>query len=89
VDLLTLLLRLPFLPVRGFVRLAEVIRDEADRQLYDPAVVRRQLEAAEEAHAAGRIPDEELADIERAAVGRLTGQAPGQSPPGASPGDGR
>ena len=88
-DLLTLLFRLPFLPVKGVVRLAEIIRDEADRQLYDPAVVRRQLEDAEEARAAGRISGEELAETERAAIGRLTGQAPGQSPPGASPGDGR
>ena len=88
-DLLTFLFRLPFLPVRGFVRLTEVIRDEADRQLYDPSVVRRQIEEAGEAHAAGRISDEELAETERAAVGRLTGQAPGQPPPGASPGDGR
>ena len=86
---LTLLFRLPFLPVQGVVRLAEIIRDEADRQLYDPAVVRRQLEEAEEARAAGRISDEELADIQQAAIGRLTGQAPGQSPPGAPPGDRR
>ena len=88
-DLLTLLFRLPFLPVRGFVRLTEIIRDEADRQLHDPAMVRRQLEEAEDARAAGRISGEELAQIEQAAVGRLTGQAPGQSPPGAPPGNGR
>ncbi len=88
-DLLTLLFRLPFLPMKGFVRLGEIIRDEADRQLYDPAVVRRQIEEAEEAHAAGQISGEELAETERAAVGRLPGQAPGRSPSGASPGDRR
>ncbi len=88
-DLLTLLFRLPFLPMKGFVRIAEIIRDEVDRQMYDPAAVRRQIQDAEEARAAGRISDEELAEIERAAVGRLTGQVPGQSPPGASPGDRR
>ena len=88
-DPLTFLFRLPLLPVQGVVRLAEIIRDEADRQLYDPAAVRRQLEEAEEARAAGRISEEELAEIQQAAIGRLTGQAPGQSPPGASPGDGR
>ena len=88
-DPLTLLFRLPLLPVQGVVRLAEIIRDEADRQLYDPAAVRRRLEEAEKARAAGQISGEELAEIQQAAVGRLTGQAPAQEPPGAPPGDGR
>ncbi len=88
-DPLTFLFRLPLLPVQGVVRLAEIIRDEADRQLYDPAAVRRQLEEAEDARAAGRISEEELAETEQAAVGRLTGQAPGHPPPGAPPSDGR
>lgn len=82
-ELLTLLFRLPFLPVRGFVRLAEIIRDEADRQLHDPAAVRRQLEEAAEARAAGRLSEEEEAQVEAAAVGRLTG---GQRSPGPPPG---
>jgi len=88
-DPLTFLLRLPLLPVQGVVRLGEIIRDEADHQLHDPAAVRRQLEEAEEARAAGRISGEELAETEQAAVGRLTGQAPAQPSPGAPPGDGR
>lgn len=80
-DILTLLLRLPFLPVQGLVRLAEIIRDEADRQLYDPAAVQRELEEAADARAAGEISDEELARIEDQAVGRLTGQGPPSSAP--------
>ena len=88
-DVLTLLFRLPFLPVSGVIRLAEIIRDEADRQMYDPAVVRRELEDAAEARAAGQITDDELARIEEQAVSRLTGQLPPGSAPGAPESEGR
>jgi hypothetical protein len=70
-DLLTLLFRLPFLPIRAVAQLAEIIRDEAERELHDPANVRRQLEEAEEARVSGEISDEDLARIEREATGRL------------------
>lgn len=70
-DLLTLLFRLPFLPIRAVAQLAEIIRDEAERELHDPANVRRQLEEAGEAWASGEISDEDLARIEREATGRL------------------
>jgi hypothetical protein len=79
-DLLTLLFRLPFMPLRGVVRLAEIIRDEADRELYDPAAVRRQLEEAEEAQASGEMSDRDVERLEREAVGRLT--APESRSPG-------
>lgn len=88
-DLLTLLFRLPFLPVQGVIRLAELIRDQVDQQLYDPAAVRRQLEEAEEARASGQISDEELAEAQQEAVGRLTGQAPAASRPGRPAGERR
>ena len=39
-GLLTLPFRLPFLPVEGVVRLAELIQEEAERTFYDPATVR-------------------------------------------------
>lgn len=70
-DPLTLLLRLPLLPVRGVIRLAEVIGDEAERQLRDPARVRRELEDAQQRHAAGEITDDELARTERQATRSL------------------
>jgi hypothetical protein len=62
------LLRLPFLPVQAVVRLAEIIADEADRELSSPASVRRRLEEAEQARAAGLISAEEFAQAERQAV---------------------
>jgi cytochrome c-type biogenesis protein CcmH/NrfG len=66
--MLIALLRLPFLPVQAVVRLAEIIADEADRELYSPESVRRRLEEAERARAAGLISAEEFAEAERQAV---------------------
>ena len=63
-GLLTLPLRLPLLPLRGVIRLGELIGDEAERQLNDPARIRRELEEAQRLWAAGEITDEELARIE-------------------------
>lgn len=68
---LTLLFRLPFLPVQGVIRLGELIRDQAEQELHDPAAVRRKLEEAERARAAGQISDAELAQIQEEALGRL------------------
>lgn len=64
----SVLVRLPFLPVIGVVRLAELIADEADRKLFDPTVVRMRLEEATQARAAGLITEEELELAERQAA---------------------
>jgi hypothetical protein len=70
-SLLTLPLRLPILPITGLVKLAELIEEEAERQL--DAEARRQLEDAEEARLSGDATDEEVALLEEQAVRRLTG----------------
>lgn len=75
-DLLTLLFRLPFLPVKGLVRLGELIQQQAEQELHDPAMVRRQLEEAEEARVSGEVSDPDLARVESEAVGRLIGTTP-------------
>ena len=49
----------------------EVLHDHAEQQLHDPASVRRQLEQAEQAHAAGEISEEDLARIQAQAVDSL------------------
>ena len=67
----TLLFRLPLMTLRGVVQLGEVLHDHAEQQLHDPAAVRRQLEQAEQAHAAGQISEEDLARIQAQAVDRL------------------
>jgi hypothetical protein len=70
-GLFTGLLTLPLAPVRGVVWLAEVIRDQAEQQLYDPAAVRRQLAEVERAHEAGELSDAEAEEMENALLGRL------------------
>jgi Gas vesicle protein G len=70
-DLLTLIFRLPFLPLRAVIALGDLIREQVDQEQYDPAAVRRQLEDVEDARAAGAISDEELARIEDEVLGRL------------------
>jgi hypothetical protein len=59
------------MPVKAFIRLAEIIDEEAQRELHNPAAVRRKLEEVEEARVYGRASDEELAEVEGEAVGRL------------------
>ena len=83
-ELLTLLFRVPLMPLRGFIRLGEILRDEAERELRDPASVRRQLEEAQEAHRSGEMSDADLAREEGEAVGRMLparqGSQPGDGP---------
>ena len=82
-GLLTLPFRLPFLPVQGVIKLGELLQEEADRQLHDPARIRRELDEAQRRHDAGEISDEELTQIEDELASTLiTGVAP-PSVPGA------
>jgi Gas vesicle protein G len=77
------LLTPPLLPVKAVIRLAEVIRDQAERELHDPAAVRRQLEEAEEAQSSGQMSREELAEVESDAIDRLyspSGDASSRAP---------
>lgn len=64
----SMLVRLPFLPVIGVVRIGELIADQVDRQQFDPAVIRMRLEEAARARAAGLITDEEFELAERQAA---------------------
>ena len=70
-DLLTLLFRLPLMPLRGFVQLGEILHEQAERELRDPASVRRQLEEAQQARSSGEMSDRDIAHVEDQAVGRL------------------
>jgi hypothetical protein len=71
-SLLTLPFRLPLVPLQAVVRLAQLIQDEAERQLADPATVRRELEQIERARASGEISAEEAARLQQEAVARFT-----------------
>ncbi len=70
-GLFTGLLTLPLAPVRGVIWVAEQIYDQAERELYDPAKIRRQLEDIDELRAAGEIDEAEAEAIEDELVQRL------------------
>jgi hypothetical protein len=71
---LTLLFRLPLLPVTALIRLAEIIDDEAQRELRSPLALRRALEDIEEAQESGLASADEVAEAEQDAVSWLTGE---------------
>ena len=71
--MLVALLTLPLAPVRGLTALARVLRTQAERELYDPSTLRRQLDDLADAAAAGEISEEELADAQQRILDRLIG----------------
>lgn len=76
-GLLTLPFRLPFLPVQAVIKLGEVLQEEAERQLHDPARIRRELDEAQRRHEAGEISEEEFIQIQDELASTLvTGVAP-------------
>ena len=79
-DLVTLPFRLPLLPLKGLIRLAELIQEEAESQYHDPADVRHELEDLEDAHSRGEISSEDLYQAEIQAVERVVGPTAGAAP---------
>lgn len=71
-NLLTFLFRLPWFPVQGFVKLASVIHDEAEREMANPVTIRRELEHAERARESGQMSDEQMAEYQDAAFAEFT-----------------
>lgn len=71
VGLITGLLTLPLAPIRGTTWVAEQVRQEAERQYYDPSEIRRQLEEIDDSRELGRISDEEAEQMENELVERL------------------
>jgi chorismate mutase len=69
--LVTGLLGLPLLPVRGVTWLAEQILEQAEEQFYDPARIRAQLEQVDEARRSGELSEEECVEIENELLQRL------------------
>jgi hypothetical protein len=82
-GLLTLPFRLPFLPVQGVIRLGELLQDEAERQLRDPARIRRELDEAQRRHDAGEISDKQFALIQDELISTLVTEPAPPSVPGA------
>lgn len=61
----------PLLPVTGVVRMARFLQERAEQQLYDPALIRRELEDVSAALAAGEISEQEAAEQETELLERL------------------
>jgi Gas vesicle protein G len=86
-GLLTLPFRLPFLPVQGVIKLGEILQEEAERQLRDPARIRRELDDAQRRYEAGQISEEEFAQIQDELVSTLVTEVAPPSVAGAASDD--
>ena len=82
-ELLTLLFKLPFLPVQGVIRLGELLQDQAEQELHDPARIRRELEDAQRRYEAGEISEEQFIQIQDELASTLVTEAAPPSVPGA------
>lgn len=70
-GLISGLLTLPLAPVRGTVWVAEQVQREAERQYYDPGLIRRHLEAIDDARKADELTEDEAAELEEQLLARM------------------
>jgi chorismate mutase len=70
-GLFTNLLTLPLAPVRMTVAVAEQIRKQAEREYYDPARIRRQLDEIAELRDSGEIDPQDADAWENELIARL------------------
>ncbi|MFI7664662.1 gas vesicle protein GvpG [Nocardia sp. NPDC049526] len=80
-GLVSAILSLPLAPVRGVIWLGELIQDQVEQQLQDPAAVRRELEEIDAAAAAGRLSDEERKQAQQSVLDRRLRSAGGTTAP--------
>ncbi|MBF6163516.1 gas vesicle protein GvpG [Streptomyces gardneri] len=73
-GLLSSILSLPVAPVRGVIWLGELIQDQVEQQMHDPATMRRELEEIDAAAAAGQLSEEERKQAQQAVLDRMTGR---------------
>jgi hypothetical protein len=81
--LVSTILGLPLAPVRGVIKLGELLQQQAEEQLYSSASVRRRLEELGEAVAAGEITPEEERRRASELLGRVV-ESPAVRQPGAT-----
>jgi hypothetical protein len=70
-GLISGLLGLPLAPLRGTLAAAEQIRLQAEREFYDPATIRAQLEEIDQRRERGELTEEEAVAWEDELVDRL------------------
>jgi hypothetical protein len=81
-GLFTGIVLLPLAPVRGVVKVAEVIQRQVEQELHNPARTRRQLEELEEARERGDISSDEESKLqEQILEKRVKPGAPEPPPP--------
>ncbi len=71
-GLITGILTLPLAPLRGTIAVAELLRDEAEKQLNDPERIRAELAHVEQLREQGALNDEEATAWEDSLIDRLT-----------------
>jgi cytochrome c-type biogenesis protein CcmH/NrfG len=70
-GLISGIVTLPLAPVRVALWVGELIQEQVEHELYDPAVIRRQIEQLDEDRSAGRIAYEEADRQQRELIARL------------------
>jgi len=83
-GLITGLLTLPLAPLRGTVAVAELLMEEAEKQLNDPARIRAELRHVESLRDQGALTDEEATAWEDQLIERLVAQSASGSEGGRS-----
>jgi hypothetical protein len=76
------LLTLPLAPVRGVAWIVEQVVDEAERQLYDEDIIRRDLMQLELDYEDGKLDREERDLYQESLLDRLAVSQAGRSAPG-------
>jgi hypothetical protein len=74
VDFVSLTFGLPLMPLRGLIRLAELIQEQVELETRSPAAVRRHLEEVEEARMSGQLSEEEAALQVEQILGQMINQ---------------
>jgi cytochrome c-type biogenesis protein CcmI len=75
-GLLSGIVKLPLAPVRGVIWVADQVLQEAERQYYDPAAIRQQLDEVDRLRREGLIDPEEADQREEELVDRLMHRRP-------------
>ncbi|GII66003.1 hypothetical protein Skr01_60880 [Sphaerisporangium krabiense] len=72
-GLLGMIFGLPLAPVKGLIKLGEVIEEQVETQRRDPAAVRRRLEEVERLREQGLITAEDEARAQEEILGQMMG----------------
>jgi hypothetical protein len=72
-GLLTVLVKWPYIPLRGVVAIGELLREQVDRELSHPSAIRTEMEEIERQREAGLISAAEEQQAEQKVIDRLMG----------------